>query len=323
MNTLPAKPSRPLTTYELNLNYEQLLDLSVRVAKSNMFGFKTPEQALTVMLMSMAQGRQPVLGLMEYHPMDKGKPTLRSDAVLARFMEAGGKVEWKERNKTKAVGVFTHPLGGSNEIVWTMERAKTAEIGSGHMWRKWPENMLVARCITDGVRLTWPSCMCGVNSVEEQDSDPDNDAKAPTTIITVTSPSPQPPVTANQNGEVVFIDPAASVPARPFKPDVLKMMRRQRPKDTNEELGRWFLRLSHGVKMDDCPTMELLAILKRIERNEDDPVEPNEDEVDMSAHTDDDIDQVEAEPAPPEPQAAPQPKAEPGLFPPTQPPKRF
>lgn len=95
------------------------------VARSGLFGVKTQEQAMALMLIAQAEGMHPAIAARDYHII-QGRPALKADAMLARFQQAGGKVEWKEYTDTKVVGVFSHPSGGSVSVEWSIEMANKA-----------------------------------------------------------------------------------------------------------------------------------------------------------------------------------------------------
>ena len=141
------------------------------IAKSGLFGLKTPEQALALFLVSQSEGRHPASAAKEYHIIN-GRPALRADAILARFQAAGGSVAWGDRNDTKVSGTFSHPQGGSLTVTWSIEDAKRAGIFQ-NQWLKYPRQMLTARCISEGVRAVFPAVTSGVYTPEEvQDFDP-------------------------------------------------------------------------------------------------------------------------------------------------------
>jgi len=88
--------------------------------------------------------------------------------MMARFQQAGGKVEWKEYTDDRVTGVFSHPAGGSLSVTWTIEMGKNIGLvkpGSG--WQKYPRAMLRARCISEGIRSVYPGCVSGVYTPEE------------------------------------------------------------------------------------------------------------------------------------------------------------
>jgi hypothetical protein len=135
------------------------------VAASKLFGITTPEQAMALMLVAQAEGLHPATAARDYHII-QGRPTLKADAMLARYLASGGKVEWHEHTDTKVAATFTHPQGGSLRIEWDMARAKVAELKSA-MWTKYPRQMLRARVISEGVRATNPAVAVGIYTPEE------------------------------------------------------------------------------------------------------------------------------------------------------------
>lgn len=135
------------------------------IAKSGLFGLKTPEQALALFLVSQSEGRHPASAAKEYHIIN-GRPALRADAILARFQAAGGSVEWVDRTDTKVSGTFSHPQGGTLNVTWSIDDAKRAGIYQ-NQWMKYPRQMLTARCISEGVRAVFPAVTSGVYTPEE------------------------------------------------------------------------------------------------------------------------------------------------------------
>ncbi len=139
--------------------------MAMAVAKSGLFGFKSVDQAMAIMLIAQAEGLHPAIAARDYHVI-QGRPTLKSDAMLSRFLQSGGKVEWTSYTDDKVAAKFTHPQGGSIEVDWTPQRAKKAGIGND-MHNKYPRQMLRARCISEGVRTVFPGCTSGMYAPEE------------------------------------------------------------------------------------------------------------------------------------------------------------
>ena len=141
------------------------------IAKSGLFGIKTPEQAIALMLIAQSENLHPARAAAEYHII-QGRPSLKSDAMLARFQAAGGSVKWMDMTDNRVSAVFSHPQGGSLEIDWDMARAKKADLGGKDMWKKYPRQMLRARVISEGIRTVFPGCVSGFYTPEEvQDFD--------------------------------------------------------------------------------------------------------------------------------------------------------
>jgi hypothetical protein len=147
--------------------YTDIERMAVAVAKSQLFGMKTPEQAIALMLVAQSENLHPARAAMEYHVI-QGRPALKADAMLARFQQAGGKVEWKDYTDEKVSGTFSHPQGGSVMIDWSIERAKQAGVyGKNPTWKSYPRAMLRARCISEGIRTVYPGVSVGIYTPEE------------------------------------------------------------------------------------------------------------------------------------------------------------
>jgi hypothetical protein len=172
--------------------------MAVAVAKSGLFGVSTPDQALALMLVAQSEGRHPASCAKEYHII-KGRPALKADAMLARFQQAGGKVEWVERTNDKVSATFTHEQGGSLNITWTLEDGKRAGLTNNDNWKKYPRQMLSARVISEGVRAVYPSIVSGLYTPEEVSDFAPEEPKKPSISKPVFA-KPAPPV---ENPEVI------------------------------------------------------------------------------------------------------------------------
>ena len=164
---------------------QSLERMAQAVAASKLFGITNVEQALALMLVAQAEGLHPATAARDYHII-QGRPALKADAMLARYLNTGGKVEWHEHTDTKVAATFTHPAGGSLKIEWDMERAKKAGLGGKDMWSKYPRQMLRARVISEGIRATNPAVATGIYTPEEvQDMEPQRKEK-------IINPQPEP-----------------------------------------------------------------------------------------------------------------------------------
>ena len=156
-----------LVTMEQMCNIERA---GAYIAKSGLFGVKTPEQAIALMLVAQSEGRNPMEAARDYHIITAGglnRPSLKADAILARFQQAGGSVEWLEFTDAKVAGQFSHPQGGSLVVDWTIERAKQAGLADKDLWKKYPRAMLRSRVISEGVRTVYPGACSGIYTKEE------------------------------------------------------------------------------------------------------------------------------------------------------------
>lgn len=156
-------------TTQVNTQSVALGDMQVManaIVKSGLFGMKTPDQALALMIVASAEGRHPGSVASDYHII-QGRASLKADSMLARFQQSGGRVEWHDHTNEKVSATFSHPAGGSLRIDWDMARAKAAGLGGKDNWRSYPRQMLRARVISEGVRATFPAVLNGMYTPEE------------------------------------------------------------------------------------------------------------------------------------------------------------
>jgi hypothetical protein len=153
--------------------FQDMQSMAVAIAKSGLFGMKNESEVLALMAVAQAEGLHPATAARDFHII-QGRPALKADAMLARFQNAGGRVDWTKYADDEVTGVFEHPRGGSVTITWTIEQAKSIGLvkpGSG--WVKFPRAMLRSRCISEGIRTVFPGSVTGFYSVEEvQDFEP-------------------------------------------------------------------------------------------------------------------------------------------------------
>lgn len=160
------------------------------IAKSGLFGIKTPDQAIALMVIAQAEGLHPGIVARDYHII-QGRPSLKADAMMARFQSSGGKVEWECYTDERVAAIFTHPSSPKPLTVeWTIERAASIKTWSQDKnrevaltekenWRNYPRQMLRSRVISEGVRSTYPAATVGIYTPEEvQDMNPDHRPEA-------------------------------------------------------------------------------------------------------------------------------------------------
>ena len=144
----------------------EIREMAEVAAKSKMFGFKSPDEAMAIMLLCQAENLHPAIAMRDFHVI-QGRPALKADAMLARFQQAGGAVKWEEYTDERVSGTFSHPNGGSVTVTWTFEMAKKIGLTGKDNWRNYARAMLRARCVSEGVRTVYPGCVVGVYTPEE------------------------------------------------------------------------------------------------------------------------------------------------------------
>lgn len=146
--------------------FGELSRMAEAMARSQLFGMKTPDQVVALMLVAQANNQHPAAAARDYDIIS-GRPSKKAEAMLRDFIDAGGKVEWHALDNTIADATFSHPAGGTARIDWTMDRAKEAGLSGREMYKKWPRQMLRARTISEGVRTIYPVATGGMYSPEE------------------------------------------------------------------------------------------------------------------------------------------------------------
>ena len=129
-------------------------------------GFKNVQQAKATMVLALAEGIPIGKAIHEYHVI-QGRLALKSEAMLARFQNAGGRIEYTEYSDQKVTAIVSHPKGGSLTVSWSMADARRAGLLTNSTWMKHPRPMLKARAVSEGVRAVYPACLSGVPVEEE------------------------------------------------------------------------------------------------------------------------------------------------------------
>lgn len=162
---------------------DQIERMAIAVSKSGLFGAKTPEQAMALMLIAQAEGLHPAIAARDYHII-QNRPALKADAMLARFQAAGGRVKWLEMTDVHCEGEFSHPAGGTVTIEWTIAMAERAGLTKNQTWKQYPRQMLRARCVSEGIRSVFPGVLVGTYTPEEIE-----DMPPPAQVV---QPAPEP-----------------------------------------------------------------------------------------------------------------------------------
>lgn len=153
-----------------------LQQIAASVAQSKLFGVKTEHEAMGLMLIAQAEGVHPAVAIQEFDIIE-GKPARKTTALLARFQDMGGRVDWKVHTDDEVTGLFEYK-GQKLEVQWTMRRAAGISYWNGKKqameslvnkfnWKNYPRAMLRARCIAEGIRAICPRAIGGLMVVEE------------------------------------------------------------------------------------------------------------------------------------------------------------
>lgn len=140
---------------------DALQQMAQAFAKSGLFGAKTPEQCMALLLLAHGEGIHPAIAMRDFDII-QGKPSKKAEAMLRSFLAAGGTVEWHALDDTQADATFSHPQGGNARIKWDMARVKQAQISNEAMYKKYPRAMLRSRCVSEGCRTVYPAATSGL-----------------------------------------------------------------------------------------------------------------------------------------------------------------
>ena len=141
------------------------------IAQSGLFGMKSHQQALALMLVAQSENQHPATITQDYDII-QGKACRKTHSVMARFQQMGGKVEWHQLTESIADATFSHPQGGALRMTWTIEQAKKANLTGKDNWKNYPRPMLRARCIAEGIRAVYPAAIGGMMIAEEAQDAP-------------------------------------------------------------------------------------------------------------------------------------------------------
>lgn len=146
--------------------FEQLSTMAAAFAKSGMFGAKTQEQAMSLLLLAQAEGVHPAIAMRDFDIIN-GRPSKKAEAMQRSFLAAGGTITWHRYEDDGADATFSHPQGGKLRVSWDIARAKKAGLATKDMYGKYARAMFGARVISEGVRKVYPAATSGLYTPQE------------------------------------------------------------------------------------------------------------------------------------------------------------
>jgi len=219
---------------------DELERMAHAVAKSGLFGLKTPDQAIALMLVAQSEGRHPAVAAQDYDIIG-GRPAKKAEAMMRDFIRGGGKVEWIALTDTAAAATFTHPQGGSVTIDWDMKRATAAGLAGKDSWRKYPRSMLRSRVVSEGVRTVFPLATSGMYTPGEV-----ADFDAPRRPLRDVTPKPEARQPADDLAAFAGENPPPAADAASFDPSTGEVADKDIA-DADERPHRIALEIENGV----------------------------------------------------------------------------
>ena len=135
------------------------------MAKSKLFGLKTKEEMVSIMLIAQAYNTHPARAAQDFHVIE-GKASKKAEAMLRDFISLGGSVQWRELLESSVTGHFEYRGMGAS-VTWNIAMATKAGLASKDVWRKYPRAMLRNRVISEAIRLVCPAAASGMYTDDE------------------------------------------------------------------------------------------------------------------------------------------------------------
>lgn len=130
---------------------------------------KNPQQAMAIAIKGIEVGL-PMMQSFSHINIISGKPTISAEGMnfLIRKNCPQAKIDILERTAEKCRIRASRPGNEPCEFEFSMDDAKKAELLANPSWRKYPRNMLFARCFSDMARTVFPDCIGGISYTPEE-----------------------------------------------------------------------------------------------------------------------------------------------------------
>ena len=149
------------------------VDWAEKIAQSNLLPKqyqRNPANVLLALEYGTALGISPVVAMQQIHVIE-GKPTASAQLIGGLVRNAGHKlrVEFNRQTMTATATIIrSDDPDYQFTAVWTMDRAKAANLTGKGNWRTYPDAMLKARAITEVARDACPEALFGVAYTAEE-----------------------------------------------------------------------------------------------------------------------------------------------------------
>lgn len=120
--------------------------------------FGKPATVAAVILFGQEVGLTPMMALRSVHVIS-GKMVMSAELMLTLALQRGVKKKWTEATNEAATLVLIRDGEEMLPVRFTLADAKTAELLGNPTWKKFPGNMLRARCIANAIRMHCPDVL--------------------------------------------------------------------------------------------------------------------------------------------------------------------
>lgn len=145
-----------------------IVGLGRTFGESCMFGVKTVQQGQVLALHCLMTKTSPLSIMQQYHVIE-GKLSMKSEEMLRRFSQRGGKWTWVSDGRDGKAVIELEKDGRKQTIFYSLDDAKTAGLldGKNPNWKARPQNMLRSRVVSEGMRMFDPESTGGCYTEEE------------------------------------------------------------------------------------------------------------------------------------------------------------
>ena len=150
------------------MELQQARELATMVAKIQLCGSKTWEDACTRILTGKDLGLSPMQSMRVVYVVE-GRTCLDASFMHALCLQSPAceKFECVEESDTSVTYAVKRKNQSEQRVTWTIEDAKRAGLANKGNWAKYPRQMLHARCKADAARRVFSDCLLGLKSIEE------------------------------------------------------------------------------------------------------------------------------------------------------------
>lgn len=143
--------------------------------------FDNPQAVLVCILKGQEYGFPPMRSL-DLFDCIEGSATMNAAGLQALAVSNGGMFEVLEENSERVTVKATRKSNGWSEtFTFTMEMARTMGLAGKHNWKRMPQYMMYARCVSTLSRRGWSDIIGGLYATEEVQDFNVEPPKGPTT----------------------------------------------------------------------------------------------------------------------------------------------
>jgi len=130
---------------------------------------KTPAQALTIAIKGRDLGIPPLQAFSHINVI-QGKPTISAELMLALIFRKypTANITYKQNDSKACIIEAARPGGTASTFSFSMDDADKAGLSGNNSWKKYPADLLKARCISRMSRSLFPECLMGCSYTPEE-----------------------------------------------------------------------------------------------------------------------------------------------------------